>query len=100
SLGRKLKSCLVQADSLAPPARAAEAARPGLTDQIAEAVDLGEADLLAIHRVLLRALAKLDDPKATQVLIDWASDPRTSPPLLADTDPALSARRNGNEFML
>jgi outer membrane protein assembly factor BamB len=99
SFGQKVKTCAVQADSFASPARA-EASRPPLADQIAEAVDLGEADLLAIHRVLLRALGKLDDPKATKVLIDWASDPRTAPPLLADTDPVLSARRTGAPYML
>jgi outer membrane protein assembly factor BamB len=99
SLGRRVKTCVVQADGVTA-ARVGEPDRPPLADQIAEAVDLGEADLLAIHRVLLRALAKLDDPKATKVLIDWASDPRTAPPLLADTDPALSARRNGPEYML
>jgi outer membrane protein assembly factor BamB len=100
SLGHKVKSCVVQADSFAAGARGAEAGRPPLVDQIAEAVDLGEADLMAIHRVLLRSLAKVEDAKATKVLIDWASDPRTAPALMADTDKALSARRNGAEYML
>jgi len=67
SLGKKVKNCIVQTGALAPSVAAAEPPRPALTAQIAEAVDLGEADLLAIHRVLLHALAKLEDPKATKV---------------------------------
>jgi outer membrane protein assembly factor BamB len=100
SFGKKIKTCVVQADSFSSAAGTTEEVRPPLADQIAEAVDLGEADLLAVHRVLLRTLGKLEDSKATKVLIDWASDPRTAPPLLADTDPVLSARRNGAPYML
>ncbi|HEY3593434.1 MAG TPA: PQQ-binding-like beta-propeller repeat protein, partial [Polyangiaceae bacterium] len=47
SFGQKVKTCVVQADAFATPARSSES-RPALADQIAEAVDLGEADLLAI----------------------------------------------------
>jgi outer membrane protein assembly factor BamB len=99
SLGQKVKSCAVEADGF-PAAQPPPAAGKSFTQRITEAIDLNENDMVAIQRVLLRELGKTEDPSATKALIDIASDPRTPPPLVADAENALAARRNGADFMI
>jgi outer membrane protein assembly factor BamB len=97
SLGQAVKSCVMQADGFsAPPV---EAKKP-LTEQIAEAIDVKENDLATAQKMLLGEAAKIQDPGATKLLIDLASDPRTSPLLVPDVASALAKRKTGAQFML
>jgi outer membrane protein assembly factor BamB len=98
-LGQKVKSCSIEADGLAP-VRTAPTATKSLAEQIAQAIDLNENEMVAIQKVLLRELGKIEDAGATKALIDVASDPRTSPVLVADSELALATRRNGADFMI
>jgi outer membrane protein assembly factor BamB len=98
SLGQKVKSCTVESDGLSPVHAAPASA--SLPEQITQAIDLNENEMVAIQRVLLRALGKTQDARATKALIDVASDARTSPALVGDAETALAARRNGAEYMI
>lgn len=98
SLGQKVESCLVQADGLNKPAAPAPA-KP-LEAQIADAMDVKESEMVAVQKVLLRDLSTLEPAQATKVLIDLASDPRTSPALIEDVRRALAARKSGAEYMI
>jgi outer membrane protein assembly factor BamB len=101
SLGGPVESCVVQTDSLTPPARAEprRAAEP-LVEQLERVVSLPETELMAMQRLLLRALASLPDDGATKALIDVASAARTPPLLADDARKALATRRSGVGFML
>ncbi|HKQ70523.1 MAG TPA: PQQ-binding-like beta-propeller repeat protein, partial [Polyangiaceae bacterium] len=100
SLGRKITSCAVEAESLHPPPDVASAKAGPLVDQIAGAIDVAENEMIAMHKVLLRELGKLDDPKATKALLDLSSDPRSPPALAADIETALATRRTGGQYMI
>src|SRR5258705_8159969 len=56
--------------------------------------------MVAMQKVMLKQLAKLDDPKATKYLVDLASDSRTPQALVPDTEAALASRRNGADYMI
>jgi outer membrane protein assembly factor BamB len=100
NLGQKLMSCAVEADGL--PASRAGTARPraSLSEQIADVVGANDNEMVAMQRVLLRELAKQEDPNATKYLVDLASDTRTSEALLPEAEAALAARRSGAEHMI
>jgi hypothetical protein len=70
-----------------------------LPAQLAEAVRADDPQLVIVQKLLLRELATVDDELATKALVDAASDPRTSPDLLADARTALANRRNGASYM-
>jgi outer membrane protein assembly factor BamB len=97
-LGEPVKSCVVQVDAFTP-GNAPKSSEP-LAVQISEALLNREAQLATAQRLLLRELATLEDETATKTLVDLASDPRTSPVILADARTALANRRNGARFML
>jgi outer membrane protein assembly factor BamB len=98
SLGKKVQSCVVQADGLNKPGPAAPV--KSLAMQINDAAEVTENEMVAVQRVLVGDLAALDDPAATKVLIDFASNPKTSPDLLPGIRTALAARRNGADHMI
>lgn len=98
SLGKKIASCVVQADGLTKPGPAAPV--ESLALQIAAAGDAREHEMVAVQHVLIRDLSALDDAAATKVLIDFASNPKTSPDLLPDIRDALAKRRTGAEYMI
>jgi hypothetical protein len=98
-LGRKVTSCSVEADGLTRAKGSNEPATP-LVDQLASAIREGDADLVAIDRLLLRELAKVEDAKATKHLVDLASDSKTPETLLPDVYTALASRKNGAEHMI
>jgi outer membrane protein assembly factor BamB len=100
SLGRKIMSCAVEGDGLAAPAKLDERAPKSLADQLAEVVGGADGEMAAMQKMLLRELAKLDDPKATKHLVDLASDGRTPGALLPDVEKALASRRTGAEYMI
>lgn len=98
SLGASVRACVVQADALTRSA-SGKAASP-LVDQLTEAIDVNETEMVMMHRFLLRELNGLESPKATERLIELAADIRTSPALLQEVRTGLAARRNGAEYML
>jgi outer membrane protein assembly factor BamB len=77
----------------------ATSANKGLAAQLAETVLADDPQLVVAQRLLLRELAVLEDESATKALLDLASDPRTSPDLVADARTALAGRRNGVAYM-
>ncbi len=105
SLGNNLKSCTVEADGLVSgtfggrPA-GEDAAPKSLAEQIAAVIGFTENEMLPIQKLLLGTLGKLEDPKATKMLIDLAIHPRTPALLVADAERALSGRRNGAEYVI
>jgi outer membrane protein assembly factor BamB len=96
-LGERVKSCVVNVDAQRIVGAGPEA-KP-LAAQLAEAVLVDDPQLVVAQRLLLRELAAQQDETATRALVDLASDPRTSPDLLADARTALANRRNGASFM-
>ena len=99
NLGRKVASCAVEADGLAAAHGSGDVTK-SLAEQLADVIGAGDNEMAAMQKTLLRELAKLDDPKATKVLVDLASDGHTPEALMADVEKALASRRNGAEFML
>jgi outer membrane protein assembly factor BamB len=100
SLGRKITSCAVEADGLTAAAGAEGGPPKTLTEQLAEVIGTPDNEMAAMQKMLLRDLAKLDDPKATKHLVDIATDGRTPESLLPDVEKALASRRTGAEYML
>ncbi|HTQ43700.1 MAG TPA: PQQ-binding-like beta-propeller repeat protein [Polyangiaceae bacterium] len=96
-LGEQLESCTVSIDGLAASGTPADV-KP-LAQQLAEAVTADDQQLVVAQKLLLRELATVEDDTATKTLVDLASDPRTSPDLLADARTALANRRNGASYM-
>lgn len=98
SLGQPVRVCVVQADSLSRPA---EAARPEpLVDQISQVIDVTQTEMVMMHAFLLRELISQESPKATQRLIELATDARTPLELRTVARTGLASRRNGAEYML
>jgi outer membrane protein assembly factor BamB len=96
-LGEPLRACVVSVDAqrfVGAPA----GAKP-LAAQLAETVLADDPQLVVVQRLLLRELSAMSDETATRALVDLASDPRTSPQLLADARTALANRRNGASYM-
>lgn len=96
-LKERLQNCVVQA--------AAYEVEDGegntsLTEQLAEVVRLPDTELATAQRLLLEELAQLDDPQATQVLIELVSDATTPHELGARARVLLAGRRTGAEHML
>jgi outer membrane protein assembly factor BamB len=100
SLGRKIASCAIEADGYPAPSAADGGAHKPLADQLAEVIGTPDNEMAAMQKMLLRDLAKLDDPKATKHLVDLATDGRTPQSLLPDVEKALASRRTGAEYML
>jgi outer membrane protein assembly factor BamB len=96
-LGEPLKACVVNVDGARFEGTPTEV-KP-LAEQLSEAVLVEEPQLVVAQKLLLRELAALEPETATQALVDLASDPRTSPDLLAEARTALANRRNGASFM-
>ncbi len=96
-LGQPLKACVVSVDSQRVAGVAAEVKQ--LPAQLAEAVLADDPQLVVAQRLLLRELAAVSDDSATKALVELASDPRTSPDLLADARTALANRRSGASYM-
>ncbi|MDP9037053.1 MAG: PQQ-binding-like beta-propeller repeat protein [Myxococcota bacterium] len=96
-LGEPVKACVVNIDD-ARVAGTPRETKP-LAAQLAEAVAVDDPQLVAAQRLLLRELTAMSDEIATKTLVDLASDPRTSPDLLADARKALANRRNGATYM-
>ncbi len=97
-LGEPLEACVVNVDAQSAAGGLAEV-RP-LAAQLADAVLADDPQLVVAQRMLLRELVALPDETATKALVDLASDPRTSPDLLADARTALANRRNGASYMV
>lgn len=96
SMGKAVDTCQVQADGFS----ATGAKAPSLSEQLAKAVMMPEAEHVMVQKLLLREMAALEDPMVTKVLIDIASNPKTPPMILEDGRKALASRRNGADHML
>jgi outer membrane protein assembly factor BamB len=96
TLGQPIRACVVNIDSLRLNHGPEE---PPLVAQLEAAVRVDDPMITSAQRFLLRELTAVDDPTVTQTLVDLASDPRTSPDLLADGRKALAKRRNGAPAM-
>jgi outer membrane protein assembly factor BamB len=96
-LGGPVKSCAVQADGFREPSPRGPA--PTLASQIEAAIADRDLELAIAQKLLLRELGTLDDEGVTHALITIASDPRTSPVLVADARAELATRRTGLSFM-
>lgn len=97
SLGRPLRSCVVQADGIKVTARSR--VEP-LWRQLDRVVSLRDAELVNIQRFLLRELAALADEEVTGSLINLASDARAAPALVEDARRLLAGRRAGPQYLL
>lgn len=97
SLGRAVRACVVQADDMVAESKAASAP---LVEQIADAVDVTETEMVMMHGFLVRELIAQESPKATQMLIALASDSRTPNELKGMVREGIASRRNGAEYML
>lgn len=97
-LGGPVTACVVSAGVGRLNTEGTDDAKPFVA-QLQEAVTVDDPMLVSGQRFLLRELAVADDPTATKTLVDLASDPRTSPDLLADAREALAKRRNGETYM-
>lgn len=98
SLGGPVRACVVQADTLD---RAPEAPRQEpLVEQIAQVIDVTETEMVMMHGFLLRELIAQQSPKATQRLIELATDARTPEDLRQTARTGLASRRNGETYML
>ncbi len=95
-LGEPVRSCIVNIDERSVTGVAE--AKP-LVAQLAEAVLADDPQLVVAQRLLLRELSAGQDELATKALVDLASDPRTSPDLLADARTNLANRRTGASYM-
>jgi outer membrane protein assembly factor BamB len=98
SLGGKVDVCAVQTDAL--DAKAKDAPAVPLAEQLAQAIELPDAELVMAQKLLLREMAALSDESVTKTLIDLASGEHTPQILVDDARKALAARRNGAGFML
>lgn len=98
SLGTPLSSCVVQADGFMPKGDPPSA--EGLTVQLSNAVKLPYSEHVMAQRLLLRELAQLEGPLATQSLIELASEPKTAPIILEESRSGLAARRTGADHMI
>ncbi|MCA9596795.1 MAG: PQQ-binding-like beta-propeller repeat protein [Myxococcales bacterium] len=96
-LGGPLLGCVVRGGAFAVSGAKDP---PPLADQIAQAVELPEAQMVVAQRFLLRELGAMEDPKVTKVLIDLAENARTPPMLLEDARKLLASRRNGADYMI
>jgi outer membrane protein assembly factor BamB len=97
-LGEPIKSCVVAADSFAVPASRV----PGrsLAAQLQEVLLSRDPTLATLDHVLLGELLAAGDESGTQVLIDLATDARSSPPIAAEARAAIAKRRNGAQAMV
>jgi outer membrane protein assembly factor BamB len=96
-----VKACVVNVNARRAggnPEGSAGGVKPFAT-QLADVVLADDPQLVIAQKLLLRELAALADESATKALVDLASDPRTSPDLLAVARPALANRRNGATYM-
>jgi outer membrane protein assembly factor BamB len=100
SLGRKVASCAIEADGLPAQRGGDDPSQKSLGEQLAEVIGSGDNEMAAMQKTLLHELAKLDDPKATKLLVDLATDGRTRESLMAEIESALASRRTGAEYML
>lgn len=96
-LGEPVKACVVNVDAW-HPAGPARDTKP-LVAQLGDALLTDDPQLVPMQRVFLKDVAAAADEVATKVLVDLASDPRTSPDLVPDARKALAGRTNGARYM-
>ena len=96
SPGKKVQSCVVQADGIT---KTAPATAP-LSAQLVEAVALRDSEHVTIQKLLLAELAAQPDEAVTKALLDLATDARTAPVLLEDARAAIAKRTTGIDPML
>jgi outer membrane protein assembly factor BamB len=97
ALGEPLEACVVQADGLT---RAPKSETPQLVSSLAAALRLPGDELVALQRVLLDELAKIDGIASTSALIDLASSDGAAAAIVLDARDRLAARRTGADAML
>jgi outer membrane protein assembly factor BamB len=96
-LGEPVKACVVNVDAWHPTNAPADTKT--LVGQLGDALLADDPQLVPMQRVFLHDIAAAEDDTVTKVLVDLASDPRTSPAVLPDARIALSNRKNGAKFM-
>jgi outer membrane protein assembly factor BamB len=96
-LGEPLQACVVNVDSWHPSQNPAQT--KSLAGQLGDALLADDPQLVPEQKVFLHDIASATDDVATKALVDLASDPRTSPDLVADTRKALASRTNGARYM-
>lgn len=96
-LGRPLRACVVEADTLVVPA----GDEPGtLSKQLEAALESLDPEMAAAQRFLITELARLDRPEVAKTLIELSTNHRIPPDVRAKARELLSKRRSGAEFML
>jgi outer membrane protein assembly factor BamB len=96
-LGEPVQACVVNVDGWRPT-QAAAASKP-LVAQLGDALLADDPQLVPMQKVFLKEIAAQSDESGTKVLVDLASDPRTSPDLLPETRRALANRTTGPRYM-
>ena len=96
-LGSKVRLCAVDTGARGVPSASP---RPGLAEQIAQALDGLDPNMAEAERYLVSELGKLQEPIVTKTLIDLSSSPRIPPDLRLEARRLLALRKNGAEYML
>lgn len=96
-LGEPVQACVVNVDGWRPT-QAPAASKP-LVAQLGDALLADDPQLVPMQKVFLKEIAAQSDESGTKVLVDLASDPRTSPDLLPETRRALANRTTGPRYM-
>jgi outer membrane protein assembly factor BamB len=96
-LGEPVKACVVNVDAWRPSAAPAETKT--LVAQLGETLLADDPQLVPMQKIFLHDIATAPDDASTKVLVDLASDPRTSPDLIPAARAALASRTNGATHM-
>jgi len=89
SLGRPVDACVVQADAHTRPSASSASS---LVEQLTETLRLREARLAPVQQLLLRQLARLEDPDATRALRELAAGAAIAPQVREGALAALAGR--------
>src|SRR5258708_4135048 len=98
-LGEPVKACVVNVDVWRAPGSAAAGDAKPLGTELGEALLADDPQLVPMQKVFLHDIAAEPDESATKVLVDLASDPRTSPDLIPSARVALANRKSGAKYM-
>lgn len=96
-LGKPLRACLVDADTLVVPQ--GEAPKP-LADQLAAALESLDPEMAAAQSFLINELGRIDQDDVTQALIDLTTNTRIPPEVRQRARVLLAQRRSGAQHML
>ncbi len=95
-LGKPLKACVVQADSLGVSGEPADS----VAEQVQAVLDTHRPSLATAYSFLVEELPNINDPLVTKILIDLVEHPRTVPSLAKRAGVLLAKQRTGVDYML